>query len=598
MASPSPPAAAAAALVVLTDIIDPAALAAAKQGLQAFGSALCLQAGGVAAAADPGRVAAAARPPRLVLGLCCLTHPAGAPKPVLQVRCRPGPFVLRDFCSAVGRLATSGEGSGIGGSSSAPVAAALQQLAGVMAQDAACAAAGPRKTVLLLTDRTSYEPSDLYASFEFCRSKGVRLELVLLETAAECGSAATDALAASWAAAEAAFPHLSVTIVPRASRLTFSALASTLLQRYAPQPPLTISLQFKQPLLGSIRSLALSAVPELRPLSQSVSHAALCPCHAAPTNWGGGAAAPVVCSISGAPVDRRQCGRDERTVQVGSSAAGALHLSAPFNIEAVAGVAGGGPATLSVLARIKVEQASPALLFGVPLMLGPLEGQGAGGAFKVVHEGEMVDVTAAGLLGLLCSSLRASGEALLASSSTDLESGAAGLLRLHYLLLPCQPSSGRPAALCAKRVASAEELLAPLLHAGEPAQAGVAELPPAVAAAVAGQLAAVPLAERLDPLALSSRCSEVVEMLVRESQPMPKLQPPAPPVTAAAGPVPAAQPLAQAAAGQQVAPPAAAPGAPAPKGRRPAAGGGAARESSRQPAGGKGALELRRTGRR
>lgn len=104
---------------------------------------------------------------------------------------------------------------------------------------------------------------------------------------------------------------------------------------------------------------------------------------------------------------------------------------------------------------------------------------------------------------------RASGEALLVSSSTDLESGAAGLLRLHYVLLPCEPSAGRPAALCAKRVASAEELLSPLLPAGG---ACTAELPPAVTAAVTAQLAELPLAEQLDPLALSSRSSEVVEV--------------------------------------------------------------------------------------
>ncbi|KAL4442076.1 hypothetical protein ABPG77_011337 [Micractinium sp. CCAP 211/92] len=559
------------ALVLLTDLVDPAVLAVAKQGLQAFGCALCLQADGAAAAAGLSGAPTAVPSLPLVLGLCCLTRPAGAPKPVLQVRCRPASFVLRDFCVAVGRLATGGEhGSGSGGDDGATVAAALHQLVGVMAQDAACAAAGPHKTVLLLTDRTAYEPSELYASFEFCRSKGVRLELVLLDTAAEGASAVTDALAAAWREAEAVFAHVSATFVQCASRLAFSALASTLLQRYAPRPALAVSLQFKQPLLGSIRSLALSCAPELRPLPQAVAHAALCPCHGAPTNRAAGTA----CSITGVPLDRRQCGQDERAVQVGAGAAGALHLSAPFNIAAVAGVAGGGPATLSVLARIKVEQANPALLFGLPLMLGPAEGAGmvGGGVFKVVHEGEMVDVTTAGLLGLLCSSLRTAGEGLLASSSTDLESGAAGLLRLHYLLLPCERGAGRPTTLCAKRLASAEELLAPLLPAGE---AGTAELPPAVAAAVSAQLAAVPLAEKLDPLALSSRCSEVVEMLVRESQPMPKPRPTVPSLAAAAGTTPAmsAQPVTEPAPGHQGVLPAPPPGAPAPRGRRLAAGG-------------------------
>ena len=153
------------ALVLLTDLADPAALAAARQGLQAFGCALSLQTGGAATAPGCGSAAAAVSPlPRLVLGLCCLTRPAGAPKPVLQVRCRPGPFMLREYCAAVSRLATGGEdGTSSGG---AAVAAALHQIVGLVAQDAACAAAGPRKTVLLLTDRTGYDPSDLYASFE------------------------------------------------------------------------------------------------------------------------------------------------------------------------------------------------------------------------------------------------------------------------------------------------------------------------------------------------------------------------------------------------------------------------------------------------
>lgn len=314
------------ALVLLTDLVDPAVLAVAKQGLQAFGCALCLQSDGAAAAAGLSGAPTAVPPLPLVLGLCCLTRPAGAPKPVLQVRCRPASFVLRDFCVAVGRLATGGEhGSGSGGDDGATVAAALHQLVGVMAQDAACAAAGPHKTVLLLTDRTTYEPSELYASFEvrslclktcsctplasslevsrhphtetsyaktplasrcwcreqasaeegqnsclallrrailenlssapavcaaclplqFCRSKGVRLELVLLDTAAEGASAVTDALAAAWGEAEAVFAHVSATFVQCASRLAFSALASTLLQRYAPRPALAVSLQVR-----------------------------------------------------------------------------------------------------------------------------------------------------------------------------------------------------------------------------------------------------------------------------------------------------------------------------------------------------------------
>lgn len=100
-------------------------------------------------------------------------------------------------------------------------------------------------------------------------------------------------------------------------------------------------------------------------------------------------------------------------------------------------------------------------------------------------------------------------------STTDLECGAAGLLRLHYLLLPVEASAGRPPALCAKRVACAEELLTPLVAppSGEGVAAGAgAPMAPAVAEAVARQLAAVPLSEQLDPLALSSRSGEVVEV--------------------------------------------------------------------------------------
>jgi hypothetical protein len=61
--------------------------------------------------------------------------------------------------------------------------------------------------------------------------------------AAAAEADAADALAAAWEAAEAAFPHLSVTIVRGASKLSFDCLASTLLQRFAGQPQLAVSLQ-------------------------------------------------------------------------------------------------------------------------------------------------------------------------------------------------------------------------------------------------------------------------------------------------------------------------------------------------------------------
>lgn len=112
---------------------------------------------------------------------------------------------------------------------------------------------------------------------------------------------------------------------------------------------------------------------------------------------------------------------------------------------------------------------------------------------------------------VLCLCCSTSGEALLATCTTDLESGAAGLFRLHYLLLPCG-AAGQPPSLCAKRVACAEELVPPLLAAAPEAPVGTAPLPPAVAEAVVGQLGRVPLEARLDPLSLSSRCCDTVEV--------------------------------------------------------------------------------------
>lgn len=151
MACPAPPA---KALVVLADISDPAVLGAARQALQQLATALSLS------AAPPASAAPGPAPPRPILGLTNLAAGA-AQKPVLQVRCRPGPFVLRDFHAAVARLTTSG-----GAVSSATAAAALQQLVGVVAQDPACAAAGPSKAVLVLTDRVDFSPDDYGACLE------------------------------------------------------------------------------------------------------------------------------------------------------------------------------------------------------------------------------------------------------------------------------------------------------------------------------------------------------------------------------------------------------------------------------------------------
>lgn len=63
--------------------------------------------------------------------------------------------------------------------------------------------------------------------------------------------------------------------------------------------------------------------------------------------------------------------------------------------------------------RLQADQASPTLLFGTPLVLTTAPSAGAGGQpagegqrFKVVHDGEMADVSTQQLLDLLCSSLR------------------------------------------------------------------------------------------------------------------------------------------------------------------------------------------------
>lgn len=152
-----------AALVCLVDIGDPAVLGAAQAGLQRFGASLCLQAP-PPPAAGAGEPALGARHGQPIVGLTNLAKPPQAAKPVLQVRCRPGPFVLRDFHAAVSRLQASGGATG--GVTGAIAAAVLQQLVGLVAADAACAAAGGQPTVLHLTDRTDYDPDDFRTCLE------------------------------------------------------------------------------------------------------------------------------------------------------------------------------------------------------------------------------------------------------------------------------------------------------------------------------------------------------------------------------------------------------------------------------------------------
>ena len=133
--------------VLLVDIADGAVLGAARQALQHLGAALCLR---------PAPAAGAA-----VLGMCNLAQPPQAAKPVLQVRCRPGPFALREFYAATARLATSGPGV-----SGALAAAALQQLVNFVARDPACGAAGSDRAVLYVSDKAGYEPDEFRTCLE------------------------------------------------------------------------------------------------------------------------------------------------------------------------------------------------------------------------------------------------------------------------------------------------------------------------------------------------------------------------------------------------------------------------------------------------
>lgn len=159
----------------MVDVADEAVLAAGRAGLQQFGNGLCLQPQQAPAAGGAGAALPAAAPhARPVVGLCSLSKPQQSRKPVLQVRIRPGPLVLRDFHAAVGRLqppAAEGGGGALDSSiAAATAAAALQQLVGLVAQDAACAAATKGSThkpvVLYLTDRADFEPDEFRPCLE------------------------------------------------------------------------------------------------------------------------------------------------------------------------------------------------------------------------------------------------------------------------------------------------------------------------------------------------------------------------------------------------------------------------------------------------
>jgi hypothetical protein len=105
-------------------------------------------------------------------------------------------------------------------------------------------------------------------------------------------------------------------------------------------------------------------------------------------------------------------------------------------------------------------------------------------------------------------------------STFDLHSGASGLFRFHYMLVPAQNSSGP--AFCAVRMASIEELAphsAPMLRNGG---IGKQAAPPAaVVAAVESLLGKVP-EEPNKVCPHSSRVHETIEMLIGEARPPPK----------------------------------------------------------------------------
>lgn len=67
----------------------------------------------------------------------------------------------------------------------------------------------------------------------------------LSNAVASSSSSTLEALASAWSAAEAAFPHLTVTLVPHASKLSLDQLAGTLLQRFAGQAHPMVNLQVR-----------------------------------------------------------------------------------------------------------------------------------------------------------------------------------------------------------------------------------------------------------------------------------------------------------------------------------------------------------------
>ena len=203
---------------------------------------------------------------------------------------------------------------------------------------------------------------------------------------------------------------------------------------------------------------------------------------------------------------------------------------------------------------------------------------------------------------------RDGNEALIATSTANLDTARQGLFKQHYLLLPCEGEAGRQPALWVAKLAGAEEVIPPGLPTTGQAEE---EVPGAIRQAVCGQLGKVPMigGGAAYHSRLSSHAFDFLEMLVRESKPVPQ-------------PVPANQAAAAgaAAAAAVAAPPAEAAKTPLPEpaerqvlpagpgrnsgqvkqGGAPAAAAGGARavptgkRAARGQANPKGALELKR----
>eukprot|EP00887_Chlorella_sp_A99_P002346 scaffold10.g2346.t1 len=495
----------AATVMFVLDAASELGHVALQEAVLRFASCICLQ---------PG----IHRQKAVRVGLASLGR-TNALQAQVRVKLRPSPLSLKELHTAVAKL-PRGEGPP---PDSAQIAMGLNSLLGALAANCAPAVAGS-VALLVLTDRL-YEPEGFEQLLEVSKGRGVELELVVA-CCSEHGAAALDVGALlGWQALEARHPHFALSVVEAADQLGLNTLASALLNRVlrgAPAWAAPVSLQaraalaFKLPLVGEVRTLTLQPFREVCVLDTSAQHGLLCPCHGQPTAPPD-ARALACCPVTGAPLPAQQCVRDAQVVQVGTHPGATLRFDAPFNISADQAT------VLSVTLRVKREGVNLALLHGEPLLL-----RAAPGGVKLLVDGQQLcDVSTMQLLGLVVASLREAGEVLVASSTTDLDSGAPGLFRRHYLLQPCATGPAQPPMLWASKLASAEEVVR---HGALWGSADEAEVPAAVRQSVLGQLAKVLVAEALAPEQLTSRCHETLAMLVREARAL------APPPPAASAP--------------------------------------------------------------